>query len=97
MKIHHQKHHQTYVDGLNKSLEQIGGASHPQYITSVLSELKTIPESERNNINFFGGGFENHRLFQSYRNNETRKLAKASQNENATRTFSNNPLTRRTN
>ena len=63
MKIHHQKHHQTYVDGLNKSLEQIGGESHPQYITSVLSELKTIPESERNNINFFGGGFENHRLF----------------------------------
>ena len=46
MKIHHQKHHQTYVDGLNKSLEQIGGASHPQYITSVLSELKTIPDSE---------------------------------------------------
>ena len=55
MKIHHQKHHQTYVDGLNKSLEQIGGASHPQYITSVLSELKTIPEPERNNIDFENG------------------------------------------
>ncbi len=63
MKIHHQKHHQSYVDGLNKSLEQIGGASHPQYISSILSELKQIPESGRQNINFFGGGFENHRLF----------------------------------
>ena len=63
MKIHHQKHHQSYVDGLNKSLEQIGSASHPQYISSVLSELKQIPESGRQNINFFGGGFENHRLF----------------------------------
>jgi len=63
MKIHHQKHHQSYVDGLNKSLEEIGSASHPQYISSVLSELKQIPEFGRQNINFFGGGFENHRLF----------------------------------
>ena len=63
MKIHHQKHHQSYVDGLNKSLEEVGSASHPLYITSVLSDLKQIPESGRENINFFGGGFENHRLF----------------------------------
>ena len=63
MKIHHQKHHQSYVDGLNKSLEEVGSASHPLYITSVLSDLKQIPELGRKNINFFGGGFENHRLF----------------------------------
>jgi Fe-Mn family superoxide dismutase len=63
MKIHHQKHHQAYVDGLNNSLKKIGGESHPQYISSILSDLKSIPESERNAINFFGGGFENHRLF----------------------------------
>ena len=63
MEIHHQKHHQSYVDGLNNALEQIGGASHPQYISSILSDLKSIPESGRALINFFGGGFENHRLF----------------------------------
>ena len=63
MKIHHQKHHQAYVDGLNKSLEQVGSASHPQYISSILSNLKSIPESGQSAINFFGGGFENHRLF----------------------------------
>ena len=63
MKIHHQKHHQSYVDGLNKSLEEVGSASHPLYISSVLSDLKQIPELGRENINFFGGGFENHRLF----------------------------------
>ena len=63
MTIHHQKHHQGYVDGLNKSLEEIGGASHPQYISSILSDLKSLPESGREAINFFGGGFENHRLF----------------------------------
>ena len=63
MKIHHQKHHQAYADGLNASLERIGGHSHPQYISSILSDLKSIPESGRNSISFFGGGFENHRLF----------------------------------
>ena len=63
MKIHHQKHHQAYVDGLNNSLEKIGAASHPKYISSILSDLKSIPESGRTAINFFGGGFENHRLF----------------------------------
>jgi len=63
MKIHHQKHHQAYVDGLNKSLELVGSSSHPQYISSILSDLKLIPESGQSAINFFGGGFENHRLF----------------------------------
>ncbi len=63
MEIHHKKHHQSYVDGLNKTLEEIAGSFHPQYITSILSDLKSIPENSRNKINFFGGGFENHRLF----------------------------------
>ena len=63
MEIHHQKHQQSYVDGLNKSLEEISGSFHPQYITSILSDLKSIPELSREKINFFGGGFENHRLF----------------------------------
>lgn len=63
MKIHHQKHHQAYVDGLNSALAAVGGASHPQYISSILSDLKSVPESGRSAINFFGGGFENHKLF----------------------------------
>ena len=63
MQIHHQKHHQAYVDGLNRSLAAIGSASHPQYISSILSDLNSVSESSRREINFFGGGFENHRLF----------------------------------
>jgi Fe-Mn family superoxide dismutase len=63
MKIHHTKHHQAYVDGLNTSLSAIGAESHPKYISAILSELTSIPESGRSAINFFGGGFENHRLF----------------------------------
>ena len=63
VKIHHLKHHQAYVDGLNSALAEIGAASHPKYISAILSELNSIPESARSSINFFGGGFENHRLF----------------------------------
>ena len=63
LKIHHTKHHQTYVDGLNASLAKIDATSHPKYISAILSELNSIPESGRSSINFFGGGFENHRLF----------------------------------
>ncbi len=63
MEIHHQKHHQSYVDGLNNTLEEIAGSFHPQYITSILSDLQSIPENSRKKMNFFGGGFENHRLF----------------------------------
>ncbi|MDX1441108.1 MAG: superoxide dismutase [Nitrosopumilaceae archaeon] len=63
MKIHHLKHHQSYVDGLNKTLSEIGGTSHPKYITSILSDLNSIPDSSRNKIQFFGGGYENHRFF----------------------------------
>ena len=63
MKIHHLKHHQAYVDGLNASLAELGATSHPKYISAILSELNSIPESGQKSINFFGGGFENHRLF----------------------------------
>ncbi|MDH3678227.1 MAG: superoxide dismutase [Nitrosopumilus sp.] len=62
MMIHHQRHHQSYVDGLNKVLAEISGSSHPQYITSILSDLTPIPENLQKKIKFFGGGFENHRL-----------------------------------
>lgn len=63
MRIHHQKHHQAYVDGLNSALANAECASHPQYISSILAALKSVPESGRNAVNFFGGGFENHKLF----------------------------------
>ena len=56
MKIHHTKHHQAYVDKLNKALENTGGKF-------VLEEaFKTISKADaaiRNN----GGGHYNHSLF----------------------------------
>ena len=63
MEIHHKKHHQNYVDGLNKTLEKIGASFHPKYITSILSDLNSVPTSFREDLVFFGGGYENHRFF----------------------------------
>jgi len=63
MEIHHTKHHQTYANGLNVALERINALTHKNYITSILANLTTVPEPVRNEINFHGGGFDNHRLF----------------------------------
>ena len=63
MEIHFQSHHQSYVEGLNNVLDELGGSSHPKYISAILSDLVSVPENYRNKINFFGGGFENHRIF----------------------------------
>lgn len=63
MEIHHTKHHQAYANGLNVVLESINALTHKNYITSILSDLTTVPEHARSTINFHGGGFDSHRLF----------------------------------
>ena len=63
LQIHHQILHQSYVDGLNDALFKIGAASHPKYISSILSDLNSVPEDMRSDVNFFGGAFENHKFF----------------------------------
>jgi len=63
MEIHHTKHHQAYADGLNTALQSINALTHKSYIVGILSDLSSVPENIRNAINFYGGGFENHRLF----------------------------------
>ena len=62
MRLHHLQHHKFYVDGLNDTLSRICGSNHPQHISSILSNLSSLPVSERANVAFFGGGFENHRI-----------------------------------
>ena len=63
MEIHYTKHHQAYADGLNTALQSINALTHKSYIVEILSDLGSVPENIRNAINFYGGGFENHRLF----------------------------------
>ena len=63
MRVHHQIHHQSYADGLNAALAKINALSHKNYIVGILADLSAVPEPARDAINFFGGGYENHRMF----------------------------------
>jgi Fe-Mn family superoxide dismutase len=60
--IHHDKHHQTYVDNLNLALDK-----HPElYIVELgklLSDLNKVPEDIRVAVRNHGGGVWNHNMF----------------------------------
>ena len=61
MEIHHDKHHQAYVDKTNAALEgvDIGGKS----IEAVLSNLSGIPADKKQAVINNGGGHANHSMF----------------------------------
>ena len=61
MRIHHDKHHQAYVDNLNKALEGTEWADKP--LDDVLTSLDSIPEDKRAAVRNNGGGHANHTLF----------------------------------
>jgi superoxide dismutase, Fe-Mn family len=61
MRIHHDKHHQAYVDNLNKALEGTPWAD--ESLEQVLTNLDSIPEASRTAVRNNGGGHYNHTLF----------------------------------
>ena len=62
MEIHHDKHHQTYVDNLNKALAtQPALAKQP--IDQLLNNLPKVPDAIRAAVRNSGGGHANHSLF----------------------------------
>ena len=61
MQIHHDKHHQAYVDNANKALDGTEWADRP--VEAVLAELEIIPESIRTAVRNNVGGHANHTLF----------------------------------
>jgi superoxide dismutase, Fe-Mn family len=61
MRIHHDKHHQAYVDNANKALEGTEWADNP--VESVLSSLDAMPEEIRTAVRNNAGGHANHSLF----------------------------------
>jgi len=62
MQLHHSKHHQTYVDKLNKALDYEPSLKE-QSLYSLLMNLDSIPEAVRSAIRNQGGGHYNHTLF----------------------------------
>jgi superoxide dismutase, Fe-Mn family len=61
MRIHHTKHHQAYIDNVNKALEGTEWADRP--VEQVLGVLDLIPEEKRTAVRNNGGGHYNHSLF----------------------------------
>jgi Fe-Mn family superoxide dismutase len=62
MQIHHDKHHQAYVDNLNKA---VGGDPELSKLTveELLQRLDTLPAAIRTQVRNQGGGHFNHSLF----------------------------------
>src|SRR5439155_21559725 len=61
MQIHHDKHHQAYVDNANKALEGTEWADRP--VEVVLTELEILPDDKRTAVRNNAGGHANHSLF----------------------------------
>lgn len=62
MEIHHGKHHQAYVNNVNKALE-----AHPDLanrsIEDLIRDLRSVPDGIRVAVRNNGGGHANHSLF----------------------------------
>jgi superoxide dismutase, Fe-Mn family len=61
MRLHHDKHHQAYVDNANKALA--GTEWEDNAVESVLAELDAMPEEIRTVVRNNAGGHANHTLF----------------------------------
>ncbi|MGE7919435.1 superoxide dismutase [Viridibacillus sp. NPDC093762] len=62
MEIHHTKHHNTYVQGINAALEgksEFEGKS----VEEIIANLDAVPEEIRTAVRNHGGGHSNHSLF----------------------------------
>lgn len=57
MQIHHDKHHQAYVDNLNKALAGTDGEG--KTLEELMANISAYPAAVRNN----GGGHYNHTMF----------------------------------
>ena len=62
MRIHHTKHHQTYVTKLNDAIEghsDLAGKG----VDDLIGDLASVPEAIRTAVRNNGGGHSNHTLF----------------------------------
>jgi Fe-Mn family superoxide dismutase len=61
MRVHHDKHHQAYVDKVNAALEGTEWAD--KEVEEILGNLDRIPDDKRTAVRNNGGGHYNHSLF----------------------------------
>jgi len=61
MEIHHTKHHQTYINNINATVE--GTAWEKLSIEELVSKVNEVPADLKNSVINNGGGHANHSLF----------------------------------
>jgi Fe-Mn family superoxide dismutase len=61
MRLHHDKHHQAYVDNANKALDGTEWADRS--VEQVLANLEILPDDIRTAVRNNAGGHANHTLF----------------------------------
>ena len=61
MRVHHDKHHQAYVDNANTFLEGTDLADRP--VEDVLRNLSSLPQDKQTPVRNNAGGHANHALF----------------------------------
>jgi Fe-Mn family superoxide dismutase len=61
MRVHHDKHHQAYVDNANAALAGTEWAERP--VEEVIQSLDSLPEDKRTPVRNNAGGHANHSLF----------------------------------
>ena len=61
MRVHHDKHHQAYVDKANAALEGTEHADQP--VEEILKNLDALPADKQTAVRNNGGGHYNHALF----------------------------------
>lgn len=62
MQLHHDRHHDTYVKGLNTALAEYPDLQQRE-VTDLLYNINTIPERIRTAVRNNGGGHLNHSIF----------------------------------
>jgi Fe-Mn family superoxide dismutase len=62
MEIHHTKHHQAYVNGLNTALEKAPDLQQKS-VEELLRGINSVPEAIRTAVRNHGGGHTNHAMF----------------------------------
>ena len=62
MELHHGKHHQAYVDNLNKAIADHTDL-HEKTLSEILANLDSVPEAIRGAVRNNGGGHVNHSMF----------------------------------
>src|ERR671931_2204923 len=61
MEIHHSKHHQAYIDNVNKAIN--GTDLEKKTVEELISDLNAVPENIRTVVRNNGGGHANHSFF----------------------------------